>query len=225
MNSEWPSQISDDDREVYIRSGFGNEVGFGERPALLVIDVQYRTVGPRKPVVEAIGESYPTACGERAWSAIDAMVPLLQVARDVSVPIFYPCVAPKSSETVGRFGAINPLVEGVDEKGYEFVAEIAPEPGDLPVPKLAASSFFGTPLASYLVDRQVDTVVLLGCTTSGCIRATAVDAFSYNFRTIVASDGVYDRAEFSHEVSLFELNAKYADVMSTDAILDEISRR
>lgn len=216
----WPEAMSASDREAYRRAGFGSSVGFGTRPAILVIDVQHRTVGPRKPVLEAIEDSYPTACGEHAWTAIDRIALLLAAGRARDIPILFPCVAPKTSANLGAFGRINPLVGGVDQRGYDFVEEVAPADHELVVPKHAASSFHGTPLAAYLVDRSVDTLVVTGCTTSGCVRATAVDAFSLNFRTIVAMDAVYDRAVLSHQVSLFELGAKYADVMSTARVME-----
>jgi maleamate amidohydrolase len=218
----WPTAMSESDREAYRRSGFGNEIGIGSRPAVLVIDVQYRTVGPDVPILEAIDASYPMACGRRAWAAVEPITQVLAAARQRRLPVLHPCVAPKSPETVGAFGRVNPGVGDVDARGYEFLEEVAPVAGELAVPKLAASAFFGTPLTSYLVDRSVDSVILLGCTTSGCVRATAVDAFSLNLRTTVVADGVYDRAQLSHEVSLFELDAKYADVRTAADVLDQL---
>lgn len=221
----WLASISGDDLDVYELSGFGGSAGFGERPALLVIDVQYRTAGERPvPIREAITTMYPTACGDRAWAAIPHIVRLLGAARDAGIPIVYPYVAPKKAVDAGRFGSINPQVTSISEKGYEFVAEVAPAESDVLLPKRHASAFFGTALVSYLVDFGVDTVILAGCTTSGCIRATAVDAFSYNFRTIVAEECVYDRIGASHDVGLFDLDAKYADVVATDEVIDELRR-
>lgn len=210
------SRITAEDLAAYEAAGFRNEVGFGSRPAILVIDVQYRSVGPRKPILEAIAESgYGPATGERGWKAIDNLAPLLAVARERDVPIMFPCVAPKRPETAGGVERLNPGIANVDEAGYQFVAEVAPEPGELIIPKHGPSAFFGTPLAAFLVKRGIDTVIVTGCTTSGCVRATAVDASSLAYHTIVAADSVYDRADVSHEVGLFELDAKYADVVLT----------
>ena len=103
----------------------------------------------------------------------------------------------------------------IDQKGYEFVEGIEPVEGDLLLPKRHASAFFGTALTSYLIDLKIDTVILVGCTTSGCIRATAVDAFSLNFATLIPDDCVYDRTQISHDVSLFDLDSKYADVLTS----------
>ena len=214
------SRITEEDLAAYEAAGFRNQVGFGERPAILVIDVQYRSVGPRKPILEAIAESgYGPATGERGWRAIDHLAPLLKVAREHGVPVMFPCVAPKRPEPAGGVEMLNPGSANVDEAGYRFVEEVAPQPGELIIPKNGPSSFFGTPLASFLVKRGIDTLILTGCTTSGCVRATAVDSSSLAYRTIVAADSVYDRADVSHEVGLFELDAKYADVVPTADII------
>ncbi len=103
-------------------------------------------------------------------------------------------------------------------------AEIAPKPGDMIVRKDKPSAFFGTPLMAYLNERRVDTLVITGCTTSGCVRATAVDAFSFNFKVGVVADGVFDRAETPHKVNLFDLSQKYADVMMSDEAVAEFAR-
>ena len=216
----WLASIPGDDLDVYDLSGFGGRSGFGDHPALLVIDVQYRTAGDRPaPIREAITTMYPTACGDRAWAAMPHIVRLVSAAREAGIPIVYPYVAPKKAVDAGRFGSINPAITSIGERGYEFVAEVAPEEGDVLLPKRHASAFFGTALVSYLVDFGTDTVILAGCTTSGCIRATAVDAFSYNFRTIIPEECVYDRIQASHDVGLFDLDAKYADVVPTDEVV------
>lgn len=218
------SRITEEDLAAYRAAGFANKTGFGDRPAVIVIDVQNRTVGPRKPVVEAIEESgYPPACGERAWAAIDNIVPIVDTARANDVPVMFATVAPKRPENAGSFERINPGITSVDEVGYAFPDVVAPRPGEVIVPKNGPSAFFGTPFAAYLNARRIDTLILLGCTTSGCVRATSVDGFSLNYHVIVAHDGVYDRAPVSHEVSLFELDNKYADVVSSSVIIEYLS--
>ena len=138
--------------------------------------------------------------------------------------MLYPCVAPKKAIDAGRFGQLMPGVTSIPDRGYEFVAEIAPIDGDVVLPKRHASAFFGTALASYLIDFEIDTLIVTGATTSGCVRATVADAFSYNFRTIVVADGVYDRLQVSHDVSLFDMDAKYADVLMADEVVAHLSR-
>jgi maleamate amidohydrolase len=109
------------------------------------------------------------------------------------------------------------------EKGYEFVAEIAPREGDVLIPKKHPSAFFATPLASHLIDLGADTLVVTGCTTSGCVRCSVVDAFSYNFRVVVPWDCVYDRSPTSHAVNLFDMASKYADVAPSADIIEKLN--
>ena len=209
----WDDVISEEEQRAYGAAGFGRPSGLGTRPALLVIDVQYRTVGSvRAPFWEAIKE-FPTACGEVGWRAVDAMVPLVQLFRKNGWPILYPHVAPKIANEGGRLAEKVPAIMGVSARGYEFVAEVAPRAGDVLLPKKHPSAFFGTALCSHLIDLAVDTVVVTGCTTSGCVRGTVVDAFSLNFKVAVPFDCVYDRGATSHKVNLFDMSQKYADVM------------
>ena len=209
----WDDVISEEEQRAYGAAGFGRPSGLGARPALLVIDVQYRTVGTvRAPFWEAIKE-FPTACGEVGWRAVDAMVPLVQLFREKGWPILYPHVAPKIANEGGRLAEKVPAIMGVAARGYEFVAEVAPRAGDVLLPKKHPSAFFGTALCSHLIDLAVDTVVVTGCTTSGCVRGTVVDAFSLNFKVAVPYDCVYDRGATSHKVNLFDMSQKYADVM------------
>ena len=109
-------------------------------------------------------------------------------------------------------------------KGYEFHADIAPRAGDILLPKKHPSAFFGTPLASYLIDLRADTLVVTGCTTSGCVRGTVVDAFAYNVRVVVPQDAVYDRSAVSHAVNLFDMSEKYADVMTSAEALAVLAK-
>ena len=210
----WDGILSESEQTRSGAAGFGRRGGVGRRPALLIIDVQYRTVGTRRaPIEEAMAE-VPTACGEAGWAAVDHIIPLLALFRARGWPVLYPHVSPKEGFDTGRLAAKNPAMLTIPPHGYDFVAEVAPRPGDVLLPKKHPSAFFGTPLASYLVDLGADTLVATGCTTSGCIRASVVDAFSYNFRVLVPHDAVYDRSPTSHAVNLFDMAQKYADVMS-----------
>lgn len=212
----WTGTISDDEERRYEASGFGRPSGVGRHPALLIIDVQYRTVGTkRRPYWEAI-EEYPTACGDVGWAAVDHIRPLLAEFRRLKLPVLYPHVAPKNVDTdSGRLAEKVPAIMTVDAKGYEFVAEVAPVKGDVLLPKKHPSAFFGTPLVSHLIDLGVDTLFVTGCTTSGCVRSSVTDGFAYNFKCVVPEECVYDRSPTSHAVNLFDMNAKYADVLKT----------
>jgi nicotinamidase-related amidase len=219
----WDGIISEEEIRRYRKAGFGGTGGIGLRPALLIIDVQYRTVGTTpKPYWEAI-EEYPTSCGDVGWAAVGRIAPLLALFRAKGFPVLYPHVAPKNSATDGgRLAAKIPSIMGINAKGYEFVEEIAPRDGDVLLPKKHPSAFFGTPLVSHLVDQQVDTLVITGCTTSGCVRSSVTDAFAYNFKVIVPEDCVYDRAPTSHAVNLWDMDGKYADVMPSAGVMDLI---
>lgn len=178
-NGPWDGIVPELELEVYRKAGLGARGGIGKKAALLIIDVQYRSMGESpKPILESMKE-YGTSCGEMGWRAI-------------------------------------PGIFSVPPRGYEFVKEIAPEPGDLLPPKNQASAFFGTPLAAHLVQMGVDSVVVVGCTTSGCVRGTAVDANAYNYKVVVPEDAVYDRSPTSHAVNLFDIAHKYADVVTVD---------
>ena len=217
----WDTVISEEEQRAYRAAGFGNPSGVGERPALLIIDVQYRTVGTEpKPFWEAIKE-FPTSCGEIGWNAMRKIVLLLAEFRSNGWPVLYPHVAPKNKATdSGRLAQKVPAIMDVAAKGYEFPAEIAPRDGDVLLPKKHPSAFFATPLTSHLIDLRADTLVITGCTTSGCVRGSVVDAFAYNWRVLVPHDAVYDRSATSHAVNLFDMASKYADVASTAEILE-----
>jgi nicotinamidase-related amidase len=219
----WDSVIPEEERKAYEAAGFGKPSGLGKRPALLIIDVQYRTVGTTPlPFNESIKE-FPTSCGQVGWDAVTSIARILKLFRAKGWPVLYPHVAPKQSFDYGRLAEKVPALMGVAAKGYEFVPEVAPVEGDILLPKRHPSAFFGTPLASYLIQNEVDTLVVTGCTTSGCVRGSVVDAFSYNFRVAVPHDAVYDRSQTSHLVNLFDMSAKYADVSSTGDLLDSLA--
>lgn len=210
----WTGVITEEEERRYEAAGFGGRGRIGRRPGLLIIDVQYRTVGTkRRPYWEAI-EEYPTACGEDGWRAVDRIAPLLAAFRERGLPVLYPHVAPKNVGTdSGRLAEKIPSIMGIDAAGYRFVEEVAPVESDVLLPKKHPSAFFGTPLVSHLIDLGVDTLFVTGCTTSGCIRASVTDAFALNFKVVVPEECVYDRAPTAHAVNLWDMNAKYADVV------------
>ena len=209
----WEGVVPDTDLAVYEAAGFGRTGGLGQRPGIVVIDVQYRTVGlVSAPILEAM-KVFPTACGDSGWAAVRGIKQILAAARQRAIPVFYPYVAPKRSYDSGRLASKVPTIMSISDQGYQFVQDIAPQADDILVPKKHPSAFFGTPFASYLIDQDVDTLLVCGCTTSGCVRATVADAFAYNFRVAVIEDCVYDRGALSHAVNLFDIQSKYADVI------------
>ncbi|MFN0317822.1 MAG: isochorismatase family protein [Burkholderiales bacterium] len=220
----WDGIISEEEQRAYQAAGFGRSSGMGRSPALLIIDVQYRTVGTQPaPFWEAIKE-FSTSCGEVGWRAVEHIVPLLARFRERGWPVLYPYVAPKNKRTDGgRLAEKVPAIMNIADKGYEFVAQIAPREGDILLPKKHPSAFFATPLTSHLIDLGADTLIVTGCTTSGCVRGSVVDAFAYNFKVVVPEDCVYDRSRVSHAVNLFDMASKYADVAPVAEVLERLN--
>lgn len=220
----WDGIVGEEEQRAYRAAGFGRPSGYGRHPALLIIDVQYRTVGTTpRPFFEAI-EEFPTSCGEVGWNAVRRIVPLLALFRRHRWPVLYPHVAPKVGTEGGRLAEKVPAIMGIAAKGYEFVRELAPVEGDVLLPKKHPSAFFGTALVSHLIDLRADTLVVTGCTTSGCVRGTVVDAFAYNFKVVVPEECVYDRGATSHAVNLFDMAAKYADVAPAADVMAALER-
>ncbi|HTK01344.1 MAG TPA: isochorismatase family protein [Bordetella sp.] len=218
----WDGIIPENELEIYRKAGWGAPTGIGRRPALLVIDVQYRSMCYEPMPIEQAIEAMSTSCGEYGWRAVPHIARLLAAFRKIGAPVLYPHVAPKLSHDRGQFEAKVPGVMDVAAPDYGFVKDVAPREGDILIPKRQASAFHGTSLASYLVGLQVDTVVVTGCTTSGCVRATVVDACALNYKVVVPQDAVYDRSQVSHAVNLFDMASKYADVMPAAELAERL---
>ena len=221
MGHVWDDILSERDREVYANSGYGQRGGGGQNPALLVIDVTYDFVGDMaEPILESI-KKFPNSCGEVGWEGMRHIRDLLDVCRELEVPIFY-TKGMDERIAITRGGWTRKNSRALDKGdvaeriGNQIPDIIAPRPGEPVIQKTKPSGFFGSPLASYLVELGVDTVLVTGTTTSGCVRATVIDAFSYNFRTLVVEEGVFDRGDLPHKANLFDMQAKYADVISLD---------
>ncbi|HEX7039641.1 MAG TPA: isochorismatase family protein [Trueperaceae bacterium] len=213
-----PDRLTAQEIAVLEASGWGQRQGFGTRPVVLVVDVTYGFTGDRpEPILEAI-KRYPTSCGEVAWPALDAMETLLAAARRSGMPIVYTRNEYREDGKDLGSWAWKMTRDSGDrasaERANRIVDRIAPRPEDIVIAKKKPSAFFGTPLVSYLTDLGADQLIVVGCVTSGCVRATVVDAFSYNLRVAVVREGTFDRIPLSHEMALFELDAKYADVVS-----------
>lgn len=225
----WDDVIPQEDRLAMMKAGFSQRQTYGSRPALLVVDVKYGFVGDRpEPILKSI-ERFPRSCGERGWESVFKIKELLAAARRNAVPVFFTTDARRRDGIdAGQWAAKNaraleePALEG--SEGTQIVREVAPLAEEVIIFKKKPSAFFGTPLISYLTGLHVDTVLIAGTTTSGCVRATAVDAFSYNFTTMVVEECVFDRSVISHKVTLFDLNAKYADVVNLTTAVDYLER-
>lgn len=204
--------LTEDERTVYERAGYHRTFGLGSSPALLVVDVEYNFTGlPGDTAVGSVA-TFPDSCGPSAWRSIPAIAELLDIARGLGLPVIFTSGQPNAdSDQRPRIGT-------------EVVDELRPRPGEQVIAKPAASPFHATGLADHLRELGVDTVVHTGCVTSGCVRAGVVDAAAYGFRNAVAEECVFDRAMLPHRLSLFDMDAKYADVMNLDAITRFLTR-
>jgi nicotinamidase-related amidase len=216
----WDDFLTERDKQVYAQSGYGKRGGFGKRPALFIIDVQYNFCGEMpEDILEGL-KTYRTHCGKEAWEAVEHIVPLLHKAREKQIPVFYTESARRpdmvdSGVQVGKNHRAHEKTVLEGTRATQTLEVLAPRPQDILIGKRKPSSFFGTIFMSQLNFFDVDTLILTGCTTSGCLRATAVDAYSYNFKVIVPEETAFDRFQASHAMSLFDLNCKYADVIPT----------
>lgn len=221
----WDDVISETDRAVFAAAGWGKRAGYGKRPAVMVIDVNYNFCGDREePILESI-KRWRYSCGGVAWSrGIPAIQSILEVARRKRLPVVY-TTNPRREDgfdlgvwNLKSYRATDD-VDVMGHKGNEIVAEVAPRHDDLFIEKRKPSAFFGTPLMSHLNQMGADSVILTGSTTSGCVRATAVDALSYDVRVTIPHEAVFDRGEVSHKITLFDLHMKYVDVTDTADVL------
>jgi maleamate amidohydrolase len=212
----WKDVIPAADLELY--TGWRRETFVGARPALLAIDLYdlvYRG-GPHPP--NELNARYPNSCGIFAHRAIAPTKRLLSAARRAGIPIFYctqetrPQNRPKGARSTRQ--ALN-----VPPDGYAIYHEFTPQPEDVIITKQRASIFQGTPLFSHLSLLGIQSLIVCGESTSGCVRASAVDAVQNGFRPMVVREAVGDRSTAAHEQSLFDLQAKYADVVSLDETL------
>jgi maleamate amidohydrolase len=193
--------------------GFAGRVGFGRRPAVLVVDLIRAFTDPACPL------------GSDLDAEIDNTRRILEAARAAgAVVVMSTSYYDEALDEAGLWSLKVPSSEWLIE-GTEWVQvdeRLGRAKGDMLLVKKYASCFFGTDLMSRLVSRGVDTLIITGCTTSGCVRASAVDACSYGLRTIVVEDAVGDRAPLSHLTCLFDMDAKYADVVTTEAVIAQL---
>ena len=214
----WDDAITARDKLVLKACGYGRVRGLGKRPALMVIDMNYNWVGDRRePVLESI-KRIRHSCGEEAWDAVSVVRELMDKARARNIPVIYTTgVGAESNYESQRRPWKNYRHKEDETKAFsqrmQIVKELAPQTSDIVIHKLKPSGFFGTPLQSVLNDYGVDTLLVTGGSTSGCVRATVVDAFSYNYFVAVVEEGTFDRIQLSHKANLLDMNIKYADVM------------
>ncbi len=215
----WEAYLTPRDREHLAASGWTKKepFGFGKNPVCLVIDDYYSVLGTvREPIMESI-KKWPMSTGLEGWEAIDKTVELLRAARGNGVPVIYVHGFDKGFVPWGRRAKQERLSNlSAEERALanQIVDEIAPQGGELVLEKAAASAFHGTPLVFHLNYYGIDTVIACGETTSGCVRASVVDGATYRYAMGVVEECTFDRTQASHYINLFDMNQKYADVVS-----------
>jgi len=215
----WTRFLTTQDQQLLERTSWAKQrpFGLGTRPAVIVVDAYHGALGTtRQPLLDAVA-TWPGSCGPAGWTAVDRTVPLLAAARSAGAPVFYLTGLPAGPNPWNRKrSGTRPPIDGVSH--HQIVAELQPQPGDVVLEKATPSGFTSTALGLLLRARDIDTVIICGEATSGCVRATAVDACVLGLAVAVVADCCFDRFEASHWVNLFDLDQKYADVMDAEAV-------
>ena len=212
----WKDVVTPDVLEVY--SCYRRKIFVGPRPALLAVDlydVVYR--GGARPPAE-LAKTHPNTCGEYAHAAIEPTKRLFAAARGAGLPVFYSTGDVRPESRPGSVNATKRNRPPVDPSDYAIRPEFKPQPHDVVITKQRASVFFGTPLVAHLTQLGVRTLIICGESTSGCVRATAVDSHSNGYNTFVIDDCCFDRSYYAHCANLYDLAAKYAGVISLDEL-------
>jgi maleamate amidohydrolase len=213
----WKDLIPPEMIELY--APYRREVGVGPSPALLAIDLyELAYQGGARPVAEVM-KNYPSSCGEYAWAAIEPTKRLFAAARSAGLPVFYSTRDARPQSQAKDVRSPRRRDTPVDPGLYASRPEFAPLPQDVVISKLRASAFFGTPLAAHLTQLGVRSVIVCGESTSGCVRASAVDAYSHGFHVTLAEECCFDRSPIPHKANLFDMHHKYADVLHLDEVL------
>jgi maleamate amidohydrolase len=213
----WKDVVSADVLELY--KPYERDTFVGPAAAVIAIDLyELAYQGGPLPVSE-VAKTYPSSCGEYAWAAIEPTRRVFRAARAAGLPIFYSTAETRPDAKSRVVTATNRRGMRIDPAVFEIRADFAPEPGDTIIRKSRASAFFGTPLIAHLVQLGIQSVIMFGESTSGCLRASAVDAYSNGFHVTLVEECCYDRALLPHQMNLFDLHHKYADVMHVDDVV------
>ena len=215
---DWMKLIPESERQLYAKAGFMGDLTPGRRSALIVVDVTMGFCGSEGLSLDEAVAEYSTACGPASWVAMPKIARLIETFRKADLPIVYSLSDLSAGAFVGK--ATKGKRSGPPPQGFNnFPVTIAPRPQDYVIAKTRASAFFQTPLTAYLIQNGIDTLVVCGVSTSGCVRASVVDGFSHGFKAFVVDECCFDRSEFAHSANLFDLNAKYASVISLEQAL------
>ena len=220
-NHCWKDIVPKDVLDIY--SHYARKTFVGPQPALLAIDLyELAYQGGPKPVSEVV-KSYPSSCGENAYAAIEPTKRLFAAARAAGVPIFYTTQDTRPDSLPSRVTATKRQRVPQDPSLYAIKTEFKPQPGDVVITKQRASGFYGTPLMAHLTQLGIQTLIVCGESTSGCVRASSVDAYSNGFHVVLVEECCFDRSMLSHKVNLFDLHHKYTDVMHADEVVAHLN--
>ncbi len=209
----WKDIVNEEILEIY--EAYHRDLLVGPKPAILAIDLYKKAYqGGNRPVRE-VNREFSGSCGENAWKAIEPTQKLFAAARRAGVPVIY---TTRHADTGGVHSTNRRMGRETDNL-YAIQEGLEPRPGELVIYKERASAFFGTPLIAHLRRMGVESLVICGESTSGCVRASTVDAYSYGFHNVLVEECAYDRSMLSHKVNLFDLHHKYADVMHVGDVI------
>ena len=217
MEYGWEPYLSERDKKHSQLWGKKELNGFGEKPALLLIDIYYSVLGTKREDIFESMKTWQGSTGLEGWAAVDKTAELLTVARAAGVPVIHVKGLHSGVNSWGRRKrAKSTMPQEMVVKGQQIVDEVKPIAGELVIEKAAPSAFQGTPLAFQLQSLGIDTLIVCGETTSGCVRASVVDGATARFRMGVVKECVFDRTEASHYINLYDMHHKYADVVDLD---------
>jgi len=222
----WDSFLTEQDR-AHLAMRAHQSIGFGEKPALLLIDLYRWVFGDKpEPLLEAV-KTWPGSCGLAGWRAIPHLQTLLKVVREVRIPIVHMTGLDHAGvegwgvrREVSHAADMSPEARERLKRRWDIIDEVAPLPGEAVLRKSSPSAFWGTPLVGHLNYLGVDTIITCGESTSGCVRASVVDGCTYRYRMIVVEECVFDRHEAAHAINLFDMHQKYADVVSLADVVE-----
>ncbi|WP_233129861.1 isochorismatase family protein [Domibacillus epiphyticus] len=199
--------MGEEDKKRFLKSNMGGTRGFGKAPALLIVDMTYGFTDSKF----RLGHS------ESGYPAVEATSRLLERSRRKMIPIFF--TIPFSESHPSGIGLWKGGERKTDEENT-IVTQLKPRDNEVVLQKRRPSAFFGTSLVDMLIFHGIDSLIITGLTTSGCVRASVVDAFSYNYKVIVPEECVGDRSQISHKTSLMDIHMKYGDVIKMDDIME-----
>jgi maleamate amidohydrolase len=239
MARVWDRYLTESDI-AHLAQATDRRVGFGQKPALLLIDLYRAVFGDKpEPMMEAI-RTWPSSCGMAGWNALPHIQNLLEGARAAGIPVIHITMLADSgmlgwydaahrasggAAGGGRASVMDEAALARKKRSADIVDEVKPIPGEVVLRKTAPSAFWGTPLAGHLTFLGIDTLIVAGEATSGCVRASVVEAASHRYRVQVVEECVFDRHEATHAMNLFDLHQKYADVISVVDALRHLGQK